>query len=150
MSHHNWKLAACVESLKSIPMETVTEASGSSRSEDGKDGRRKGRVSDKGTACGARKDGGKGGERGGRGSRVEQTGIHAACVFYFAKQGHRRVRNLSFNLVPLHLQPRGGGKKKKHEGLAYFQNNRHVRESIGTETDGATETDGELREAKKR
>lgn len=36
-AHHNWKLAACVESLKSIPMETVTEASGSSRSEEGGD-----------------------------------------------------------------------------------------------------------------
>lgn len=36
LSYHNWKLAACVESLKSIPMETVTEASGSSRSEEEK------------------------------------------------------------------------------------------------------------------
>lgn len=38
LSYHNWKLAACVESLKSIPMETVTEASGSSRSERGRGG----------------------------------------------------------------------------------------------------------------
>lgn len=38
LSYHNWKLAACVESLKSIPMETVTEASGSSRSVNGKEG----------------------------------------------------------------------------------------------------------------
>lgn len=36
LSYHNWKLAACVESLKSIPMETVTEASGSSRSAKGR------------------------------------------------------------------------------------------------------------------
>lgn len=40
LSYHNWKLAACVESLKSIPMETVTEASGSSRSVNGKEGRK--------------------------------------------------------------------------------------------------------------
>lgn len=37
LSYHNWKLAACVESLKSIPMETATEASGSSRSADGRE-----------------------------------------------------------------------------------------------------------------
>ena len=90
LSYHNWKLAACVESLKSIPMETVTEASGSSRSENGrKDERRKGRVSDKGTVCCVGKDGAKGGRRrGGGSSRVEQTGIHTTCVFYFTKQGH--------------------------------------------------------------
>lgn len=40
LSYHNWKLAACVESLKSIPMETVTEASGSSRSVNAKEGRK--------------------------------------------------------------------------------------------------------------
>ncbi|TNN56969.1 hypothetical protein EYF80_032779 [Liparis tanakae] len=51
-----WKLAACVESLKSIPMETVTEASGSSRSEEEE---KKEIVSDKGTVCNARKDGAK-------------------------------------------------------------------------------------------
>lgn len=39
LSYHNWKLAACVESLKSIPMDTVTEAPGSNRSESGKEGR---------------------------------------------------------------------------------------------------------------
>lgn len=49
LSYHNWKLAACVESLKSIPMETVTEASGSRRSEGRKGERRE--VSDKGTVC---------------------------------------------------------------------------------------------------
>lgn len=38
LSYHNWKLAACVESLKSMPMETVTEASGSSRSANGRGG----------------------------------------------------------------------------------------------------------------
>lgn len=53
LSYHNWKLAACVESLKSIPMETVTEASGSSRSEGRKGERREGGVSDKGTVCSA-------------------------------------------------------------------------------------------------
>lgn len=41
LSYHNWKLAACVESLKSIPIETVTEASGSSRSVEA-GGRRRG------------------------------------------------------------------------------------------------------------
>lgn len=60
LSYHNWKLAACVESLKSIPMETVTETSGSSRSASGKEGRKeekkKGRVSDKGTLCGVGKN----------------------------------------------------------------------------------------------
>lgn len=67
MSYHNWKLAACVESLKSIPMETVTEASGSRRSENGKEGRkdegRKGRVSDKGRVCSVERDGAKGERR---------------------------------------------------------------------------------------
>lgn len=95
LSYHNWKLAACVESLKSIPMETVTEASGSSRSESGEEGRkderRKGRVSDKGTVCNVGKDEAKGERRRrrrGGSSRVEQTGIHTTCVFYFTKQGH--------------------------------------------------------------
>lgn len=41
LSYHNWKLAACVEPLKSIPIETVTEASGSSRSVEA-GGRRRG------------------------------------------------------------------------------------------------------------
>lgn len=62
LSHHNWKLAACVESLKSIPMETVTEASGSRRSENEREGRR-GRVSDKGTVCSVEEDGAKGERR---------------------------------------------------------------------------------------
>lgn len=31
---------------------------------------------------------GRKGVRGGS-SRVEQTGIHTTCVFYFTKQGHR-------------------------------------------------------------
>lgn len=87
-SHHNWKLAACVESLKSIPMETVTEASGSSRSEDGKEGRedgRKGRVSDKGTVCSGGRDGAKGERR--RRSGTDKHPHH--LCFHFTKQGHR-------------------------------------------------------------
>lgn len=50
LSYHSWKLAACVESLKSTPMETVTDAPGSRRSERGKKEKERG-VSDKGTAC---------------------------------------------------------------------------------------------------
>lgn len=34
-SYHSWKCAACVESLKSTPMDTVTDACGSKRSEEG-------------------------------------------------------------------------------------------------------------------
>lgn len=89
LSYHNWKLAVCVESLKSIPKETVTEASGSNCSANRKEGReeekRKGRVSDKGTVCSV----GKNKVKTESSSRVEQTGIHTTCVFYFTKQGHR-------------------------------------------------------------
>lgn len=50
-------------------------------------------MSDKGTVCSLGKNEAKGermkelGEEGGS-SRVEQTGIHTTCVFYFTRQGH--------------------------------------------------------------
>lgn len=60
LSYHNWKLAACVESLKSIPMDTLTEAPGSNRSENGNKGRKHERreesVSSKGRVCSMGKD----------------------------------------------------------------------------------------------
>ena len=59
-------------------------------------------------------------------SRVEQTGIHTTCVFYFTKQGHR-VWEI-YPSISLHTPLASG--KKTHEGLAYFHNNRPVKESV--------------------
>lgn len=112
LSYHNWKLAACVESLKSMPMDTVTEAPGSKRSENGKeerkDKRRKGRVSDKGTVCGAGKV--DEGEVGQQQSGTDRH-LHHLC-FLLHKARPPCVRNLSFNLIP-HLSLSLKRKKKK-------------------------------------
>lgn len=48
------------------------------------------------------------------------------------------MRNLSFNLIP---HTSSLGKKKTHEGLAYFQNNRLVKERISIKRDGVREID---------
>lgn len=86
-------------------------------------------------------------EEEGGSSRVEQTGIHTTCVFYFTKQGHRVWEIYPSISFPTPLASGKKKKKKTHEGLAYFQNNRLVKESISIKRDGVRERDraGEMR-----
>lgn len=78
---------------------------------------------------------------------------HHLC-FHFTKQGHRVWEiypSISFPLIPHTSSTGNKTKKKSHEGLAYFQNNRLVKESISIKRDEVREIDraGETR-ARKR
>lgn len=101
LSYHNWKLAACVESLKSIPMDTVTEAPGSNRSESGKVGREDERRKGISEWQGHSVQCGEGGEKGGGGQQQSGTDRHPHHLcFLLHKARPPCVRNLSFNLIP--------------------------------------------------
>lgn len=113
--------------MKSTPKDTVTEASGSRHSENGeKEGEEdeKRGVSDKGR-------GGRGrGRREGKGEviRVKQTGMQTPLVFSTSQSKATACDKSILQISP--STTRRKTEHKKNEGVAYFQNNRIVKENV--------------------